>query len=141
MWRTDIHTYRKWLLNVLSDVKIKCFYLKRKTNNWKYCISGDSSIGKICRWWSNIILYLGWCTKDLWKWYDCGRKQICLLYPKVITISPTRRGLWNGHREWGGASTPPPFINLFRDHFDTIFLHTKGWGRMCWNCHFGAGGA
>ena len=45
-----------------------------------------------------------------------------------ILFNPTRRGLWNGHRVGGGAFNARPCKNLFRDHFDPIFLHRKGWG-------------
>ena len=41
-----------------------------------------------------------------------------------FAFNPTSRGLWNGHRVGGEGA----FKNMFRDHFDPIFLHRKGWG-------------
>jgi len=45
-----------------------------------------------------------------------------------VIINPTRRGLWNGHQEGGGAFNARPYKNPFKGLFGPIFLHRKGWG-------------
>ena len=39
----------------------------------------------------------------------------------LVIINPTRRDLWNGHREGGGLMMPP-CKNLFRNHFDPFLF-------------------
>ena len=43
-------------------------------------------------------------------------------------LNPTRRGLWNGYQEGGGAFHARPYKNPFKGLFGPIFLHRKGWG-------------
>ena len=43
-----------------------------------------------------------------------------------ILFNPTRRGLWNGHQEGGGAFNARPYKNPFKGPFGPIFLLRKG---------------
>ena len=47
---------------------------------------------------------------------------------QMLKLNPTRRGLWIGHQEGGGAFNARPYKNPFKGLFGPIFLHRKGWG-------------
>ena len=73
-------------------------------------------------------------AKSMQKWYFLVSKLILKRFFWAVAIPLTflrknwvkmvPKQVFTG----GGAFKARPYKNLFRDHFDPIFLHGKGWG-------------